>query len=374
MPFPLLTPRVNNNDDVVRLTKLWVDTGASIRPGLPVADIETDKSVFTIEAEREGYLLGFLAKEGDTIAVGSILAWIGSDPSEAIPSAAPSGNGLRQGAGGISLKAGLLLAQYGLKVSEVPHQGGRLTAGDVESYVLSRGLEPRAPATAGSLAGVALKKAAQPPSAPGKRIKLTPEQRGMLKTVEWPQQEAAPAYVEISYDAAPWEAAAREFQKLNKLLVSPLVSLMSWRLVQLAREHPEINATLVDGERYVYDQVNLGFTVQAGERLYVVVLQDAGKLNQLDFVKRLGELQRSATNNSLRPDETAGATIALSSMARWPVTRHVPILVPHTAMMIAHTGAVSGNATLGATYDHRVLSGADAVRVLQALSRVEGMA
>jgi pyruvate/2-oxoglutarate dehydrogenase complex dihydrolipoamide acyltransferase (E2) component len=158
MPFPLLTPRVNNNDDVVRLTKLWVATGASIRPGLPVADIETDKSVFTIEAERDGYLLGFLAKEGDTIAVGSILAWIGSDPGEAIPSAAPSGNGSRQGAGGISLKAGLLLAQYGLKASEVPHQGERLTAGDVESYVQSRGLAPRAPAAAGSPVGVALKK------------------------------------------------------------------------------------------------------------------------------------------------------------------------------------------------------------------------
>ena len=64
MAFPLLTPRVNNNDDVVRLTKLWVDKGASIRRGLPVADIETDKSVFTIEAEQEGYLLGFMAKEG----------------------------------------------------------------------------------------------------------------------------------------------------------------------------------------------------------------------------------------------------------------------------------------------------------------------
>jgi len=373
MAFPLLTPRVNNNDDVVRLTKLWVDKGASIRRGLPVADIETDKSVFTIEAEQEGYLLGFMAKEGDTIAVGSILAWLGSDPGEAIPSAAASSNGSRQSTSDVSLKAALLLAQYGLKASEIPRQGERLTAGDVESYVQSRGLEPRAASSSRSSVGEAQKRRQTPP-APGQRVKLTPEQRGMLKTVEWQQQEAVAAYVEISYDPAPWETFARDFQKLNKMLVSPLVSLMAWRLVQLAKEHPEINATLADGEKYVYDHVNLGFTVQAGERLYVVVLQDAEQLNQLDFVKRLGELQRSATNNSLRPDETSGATIAISSMARWPVTRHVPILVPHTALMIAHTASVAGTATLGATYDHRVLSGADTVRVLQALSRVEGMA
>jgi pyruvate/2-oxoglutarate dehydrogenase complex dihydrolipoamide acyltransferase (E2) component len=193
----------------------------------------------------------------------------------------------------------------------------------------------------------------------------------MLRTVEWHQREAISAYLEISYDSSPWETYARDFQKANKLLVSPLVSLMAWRLVQLAKEHPEINATLANGEKYVYDHVNMGFTVQAGERLYVIVLQEAEKLSQVDFVKKLGDLQRSAMNNSLRPEETSGATIAMSSMARWPVTRHVPLLVPYTAMMIAHTAPVAGSATLGATYDHRVLSGGDAVRVLQALCRLE---
>jgi pyruvate dehydrogenase E2 component (dihydrolipoamide acetyltransferase) len=368
MAVPILTPRVNNNDDVVRLTKLLVEVGTSIRRGLPIADIETDKSVFTIEAEQDGYLLGFMAKEGDTIAVGSILAWIGSNPAEPMPSAPSPTNGSRQTMSEISLKAALLLAQYGLNASEIPRKGERLAASDVESYVQSRGLES---APKGSSSA---KKIRQPPPSPGKRIKLTPEQRGMVKTVEWHKEEAVSAYVEISYNSSPWDTFARDFQKLNKLAVSPLVSLMAWRLVQLGKEHPEINATLVDGEKYLYDHVNLGFTVQAGERLYVVVLLEAERLNQADFVKKLGELQRSATSNSLRPEETSGATIAISSMARWPVTRHVPILVPHTALMIAHTASVAGTATLGATYDHRVLSGADTVRVLQALSRLEGMA
>src|SRR5689334_18370264 len=118
MAFPLLTPRVNNNDDSVRLTKLLVEVGASIQCGLPIADIETDKSIFTIEAEQDGFLLGFMAQEGDTIAVGSILAWIGSSPGEAIPSAPAPADGGRQNTGEISLKAALLLAQYGLKASE----------------------------------------------------------------------------------------------------------------------------------------------------------------------------------------------------------------------------------------------------------------
>ena len=191
MAFPLLTPRVNNNDDSVRLAKLLVEVGTSIRPGLPIADIETDKSIFTIEAEQDGFLLGFMAKEGDTIAVGSILAWIGSNPGEAIPSAPTPTDGGRQNTSEISLKAALLLAQYGLKASEIPRQGERLTAGDVESYVQARGLEIAARGTP------SITRTRSSPESPGKYIKLTPEQRGMLKTVEWHQQEAASAYMEI---------------------------------------------------------------------------------------------------------------------------------------------------------------------------------
>jgi hypothetical protein len=50
----------------------------------------------------------------------------------------------------------------------------------------------------------------------------------------------------------------------------------------------------------------------------------------------------------------------------------MPILIPHTSLMIAHTAAGSQGATLGATYDHRVLSGGDVVRVLQELAEPEG--
>jgi hypothetical protein len=65
-----------------------------------------------------------------------------------------------------------------------------------------------------------------------------------------------------------------------------------------------------------------------------------------------------------------GATIAFTSMARWNVSRHVPILPPHTGLIVAHSAPRgSGRAVLGATYDHRLLSGFDVVQVLQALAQ-----
>lgn len=363
MPTPLHTPRINNNDDTVRLTKILVAIGAPIRRGEPIIDIETDKAVFTVESEHDGYLLGVLAEPGDTINVGSILAWIGSTADEAMPAAAHT-NGVSGPKHGVSLKAAILLSKYGLDASSVPASGDRLSGEDVRQYIEAKGLRPpetAKPATKSST-----------PQSSGRTVELTPVERGMLRTVEWHRDEAAAAYVEISYDPSDWQQYAAEVQKSRKLLVNPLLSLLAWRLVQLAKAQPEINSTMSGDSRYAYDHVNLGFTVQAGDRLYVVVVPEAESLDEAEFVTRLGELQRTAMKHALTPKQTSGATIAFSSMARWAVTRHMPVLVPHTSMMVAHTATPqAGSATLGATYDHRVLSGWHAVRVLQSLSRVQ---
>jgi pyruvate/2-oxoglutarate dehydrogenase complex dihydrolipoamide acyltransferase (E2) component len=363
MAIPLHTPRINNNDDTVRLTTILLAVGAPLRRGDPIADIETDKASFTVESEHDGYLLGVLPQPGDTIQVGSIFAWIGSTPDEAVPADSLQQSGSSGPRRDASLKAAMLLSRYGLDSASVPAAGERLSAEDVERYVRTNGLWPPEDG--------ARQSHRQMPPSPGSLVGLMPMERGMLRTVAWHRDEAAAGYVEIAWDPAPWLEYAAGFQKSKQLLMSPLLSLLAWKLVQLARSHPRINMTMVGEARYVYEHVNLGFTVQAGERLYVIVMPEAETLSEEQFVERLGELQRSAMKGALAPAQTSGATIAFSSMARWPVTRHIPLLVPHTAMMVAHTAPQSSSATLGATYDHRVLSGWDVVRVLQDLSRPE---
>jgi pyruvate/2-oxoglutarate dehydrogenase complex dihydrolipoamide acyltransferase (E2) component len=140
--------------------------------------------------------------------------------------------------------------------------------------------------------------------------------------------------------------------------------------VELMRQTPKMNATLVGGQFYQYRQVNLGFTMQVGETLYLTVMRNADDLEQESFVSKLGELQRRAMSKKLGPEESHGATVAFTSMSRWNVSRHVPIMPPYTSVIVAHTASRhSRTAVLGATYDHRVLSGFDVVRLLQCLSR-----
>lgn len=363
MAKSIFTPRVNNNDDMVRIAHLYVEPGALVKSGDMIADIETDKATFTVEAEEEGYLLGFNGQKGDTIAVGSVLAWLGSSRDEPLPKATPNGHKAepRSEASSPSLKAAILLAQYGIDAKRVPHEGARLSAADVERYIGQHGLDSEA-----ELRKTPAKEVTLPE---GTAVPLTSQERGMLRTVGWQSREAVASYVEIAYDERLWAAYAEEFQARHKLLLSPLLSLLAWRLVGIARNRPGVNSTISGSARHQYSNVNLGFTVQAGEDLYAAVVQKAESLDELAFVRRLGELQRAAMKKSLRPNEAEGATVGFSSMARWGVSRHIPVLLPYSALMVAHTAGEDGSAYLGATYDHRVLTGATAAQVLRELAK-----
>ena len=113
MPTPIHTPRVNNNDDVVKLIRVMVKPGDWVAAGALVAEVETDKASFTVETEREGFVIAVVPQIDDMIAVGSVLCWIGQRADE---SAAASGHGPgRRPVGGADRQSAQLLAKYGLQ-------------------------------------------------------------------------------------------------------------------------------------------------------------------------------------------------------------------------------------------------------------------
>ena len=360
MAIPIHVPRVNNNDDEVKLVSLRVAAGEKIARGQLVAEVETDKAVVEVEAPSDGFVLGVLANVDDVIAVGSVLLWMGERVDEAMPIAAASTQ--RSAATGQpTAKARQLLREHGLDANDVPASGDRLTVEDIEQFLTNRGKAAVAPVPSRVVEAV--------PDIAGALRDLRSEERGMIATVTWHRDVAVAGYIELEYDPAPWEAYAKAFGERHKLLLSPLLSLMCWRLVELAKETPQLNSTIVGNQRYEYSSVNFGFTVQAGDTLYLTVARDSQALDEIGFVNAMGDLQRRAATHKLGPKEIQGTTISFSSMARWKVSRHIPILPPRTAIMIAHAVSLDGRSVLGASYDHRVLNGFHVVTALRKLSK-----
>src|SRR6266567_924265 len=366
MPSPLHVPRVNNNDDSVRIVDLGVKEGDFVTRGQIVGAVETDKAVLDVPAERDGYVLKILHRTGETASVGSVFLWLGEIATERVPEQVPAiaSGETRSATSRPTAKAQEMLRELGLSAEAIPATGERLTVVDIEAWLATQRNPARLPA---SLAPAASEPT---PAVPGEYVELSGEERGMLSTVAWQRDRAAAAYLDVEYDPKPWNDYAVHYGEENKLLLSPLLALLAFRLVELAKATPRINATIVDDRRYQYHQVNLGFTVQAGQTLYLAVVQSAQEMNAVRFIDALGEVQRHAMAHKLRPAESSGATLAFSSMARWNVGRHIPILPPYTSLIVAHAASrTSATAVLGATYDHRLLSGFDVVQVLQALAR-----
>jgi pyruvate/2-oxoglutarate dehydrogenase complex dihydrolipoamide acyltransferase (E2) component len=358
-------PCVNINDEVVQVVSVNVKEGDFVKGGEVIGAVETDKALVDVIAERDGFVLKILCRPDQKVPVGSVLLWLGDTTDEPVPvTEAPA---LREaGKGGLpTAKARAMLKELDLDPARVPASGDRLTAADIEAWLARTG-QGRAgrpgPAGAGTPDDSV-------PVEPGELVELSVEAAGMLRTVQWHRDHAAAAYLELEYDPKPWEEHASRYAAEHNLMLSPLLPLMAHRLAALGRERPGINATIANGKLYLYRAVNLGFTVQVGPTLYLTVVREAQAMDAAQFVAALGEVQRHAMAHKLRPDEAAGATLSFSSMARWNVSRHIPILPPQTSLIVAHAAPRNaGSAVLGASYDHRVLSGFEVAQVLKALS------
>ena len=135
MTAEIRVPRENVNDDAVRLVRWLVADGAELRPGMPVVELETSKSVVEVEATAPGRLR-ILMQAGVQVPVGDVLGVIGGEESRAsglgtaaeaqappaagvtMPSAASPG---QSGTSTVSAKARRLMEEHGIDAAVFAH-------------------------------------------------------------------------------------------------------------------------------------------------------------------------------------------------------------------------------------------------------------
>jgi pyruvate dehydrogenase E2 component (dihydrolipoyllysine-residue acetyltransferase) len=90
MASDVTMPRLSDSMEEGTVLKWLVDEGGEVKRGEPLVEIETDKANMTYDADADGTLIEVVAQEGDTLAIGEVIARIG-DPSEASGDGKPSG-------------------------------------------------------------------------------------------------------------------------------------------------------------------------------------------------------------------------------------------------------------------------------------------
>ncbi|MGA2229510.1 MAG: dihydrolipoamide acetyltransferase family protein [Tepidisphaeraceae bacterium] len=386
----------------------WVKKeGEPVKPGVTIAEIETDKATMEMEAFEGGTLALILAKEGEKVGVGMPIALIatGSETVEqarqwhaqqqggnaaASPAAAPTeakaeasaaptappqqavavappppkDNGNRPIR--VSPLARRAAAEKGVDLAQLRGSGpgGRIIQRDVVGFA-----QPSAPALAASAA----------PSGNKEVLPLSKMRLAIAKRLLGSKQNIPHFYESIDVDV---EELSKLRNGMNKGLEKEGVRLsigdfVSRAVAMALLEHPALNATF-DGVNVTrWADVHLGMAVALPDGLIVPVLKNIHLLGVKEIRKRSVDLVERARTQRLKQDEMNGATFTLTNLGVYGVREFCAIVNPPEVAILA-IGAAEKRAvvvddeivartmmTVTLSGDHRVVDGATAAEFLR---------
>jgi pyruvate dehydrogenase E2 component (dihydrolipoamide acetyltransferase) len=375
-------PRLSDSMEEGTIVRWLVEDGAAVEQGQEIVEIETDKATISFEAEAAG-VLSITAHEGETVAVGAPLARLLPPGAEADGGAraatapasdggatSPASNGRAPGRRPVSPVARRIAAERGLDLAAVvgTGRGGRITRSDVEAALdiaaPAPAPPPSVPAPAGAKGGVEVVELSRTQATIARRMadaKATIPEFVLSRTVD---MDAAVALRELLRGAA----GDVPLPSYNDMIVRACA--------QALRDHPRANGAYRDGRFELYERVNVGIAVAAGDALLVPTIFDAD-------VKSVGTIGREARalaarcrDGSITPPELAGGTFSVSNLGMFGVDAFTAVINPPQAAILAAGAlrrqpvvrddalAIGHTLQLTLTCDHRILYGAQAAELL----------
>ena len=392
MATNVILPALGMAQDTGKIVRWLKIEGESVVKGEPVAEIETDKATVELEAPASGQLVNVLARDGDEVPVGHVIATIlaanelplennaaslqpaglDGNPSEDRNDAPRVATDATVRSSGIvaSPLAARIAAEHNLDLTRVKPVGRRIQKADVLSHIQEqqRGslVDPQArllPASpkARRLANEQSKDLASiQGTGPGGAV-LTAD---VLAAPAPPAQEIAENAVEQQVSAVSniWRIMAeRTTQSWTTIPHFYLVReahasrLMAWRelvqkrssakvtytdlLVKIVavalREHPRLNVSWQQGGIIQHSEIHIGLAVATQEGLVVPVIHQADTLSMQEIAQARSELAAKAQAGKLRLQDIADGTFTISNLGMYGVDAFNAVINSPQAAILA---------------------------------------
>src|SRR3954471_3395457 len=82
MATDVTMPRLSDSMEEGTILKWIVEEGGEVKRGEPLCEIETDKANMTYDADTDGVLIEIVVPEGETVALGEVIARVGEEGEE----------------------------------------------------------------------------------------------------------------------------------------------------------------------------------------------------------------------------------------------------------------------------------------------------
>ena len=392
MPTDIRMPQMGESITEGTIVRWIKHVGDKVDRDEPLFEISTDKVDAEIPSPAAGVLTEIRTKEGETVAVDSVVAVIGiageaprpsgPAPERETPVSVSQGQG-RRSQGRISdaesprLKSSPFIRriarEQGVDISEIRGTGvgGRVTKDDILEHI-----EARSGAAAGSVVPGEARAAGVGAGGLGsveqtEVVPMTTMRRKIAERMVFSRRTAAHVHsvfeVDFSTVAAIRDArgptAARPDGKLTYLAFIAKVAADALRAV------PVVNAS-VDRDQIVYrKEINLGIAVALEEGLIVPVIKRADQLDVLGLSRTIADLAARARAKRLRPEDVEGGTFTITNPGVFGSLFGMPIINPPQVAILC-VGAIEKRpvvvdevvtirprAYLTLGFDHRLIDG-----------------
>jgi 2-oxoglutarate dehydrogenase E2 component (dihydrolipoamide succinyltransferase) len=390
--------------------------GEAVAADEPIASLETDKVSVEVPSPVAGVLTEQLVKEGDSVAVGAVIARIDEKATTGVAAPAPE----TAAAGGpgeapalraeapapvaepevteredqittLSPAVRRAVLEYHVDPSKIQGTGkdGRLTKDDV--IAAAEAQKAGTAAQAGAQAPQAKAPAAPaPPPAPAKapasagerkeeRVKMSRIRQTIAKRLKDAQNTAAMLTTFNDVDmSAVIDARARYkdlFEKKHGIRLGFMAFFVK-ACALAARDIPAVNASL-EGDEIVYrDYFDVSVAVSAPKGLVVPVVRNAQAMSFAEIEKTIADFGKRAKDGTLTVEEMQGGTFTISNGGVFGSLLSTPIInPPQSAVLGMHRiderpVVVNGQIVarpmmyLALSYDHRLIDGREAVTFL----------
>jgi pyruvate dehydrogenase E2 component (dihydrolipoamide acetyltransferase) len=415
-------PKLSDTMEEGTIVEWKKKTGDEVKTGDVLAEVESDKATFDLEAESDG-VLSILVDKGVPAKIGAPIARIGGaseEPAkpaaspapteqkqpeappqvveeqhpvaasappgeieaeapvqqepEAPESPAPAGNGRQLKASPLAKR---LAAEMGVDISTLKGTGpeGRIVKEDVL-------------AAAGTTRPAERRRPEAPPRAAGPDVEVVDPTR-MQATIARRMTEAKSTVPEfqVTVEARVDEAVSMRQQLKDSVPGADKVTMtdMLVRACALAlRKFPEVNTSWVDGRFNRKRSINIGLAVapSQGMGLLVPVVHDADMKDLIQISIESRQVIERARSGRPSEGDLSGASFSISNLGMFGVDEFVAIINPPEAAILA-VGAIKdvpvveeGRIVPGKvmrmtlSVDHRVFYGATAAQFMAEVRRL----
>ena len=382
MATEVIMPALNPGQETGILLEWLKQEGETIEKGEPLMEVETDKANVEVEAEATGILSNISVQPGDEIHVGEVIAMILSEDESAPESIKDDSS-----------------TQTAVTENEVKHHSGNsekmesietvsknkiAASPKVKQYAKKEGIDLSSIKGSGPGGAILMEDVLAIQSTAEKEDNDFQTGKGWLLmadrlTESW---TSAPHFSIVrNLDATNLAAQKKETQANSAVNVTFTDLLVKYAASSL-KEHPRVNASLIDGKLIKNLAINIGIAVATEDGLIVPVIHNADELSLEEITERRKELVARTQEGKLRSGDLDAGTFTISNLGMFDVDSFNAIINPPQSAILA-VGRIIDQVvpmdgkpvirpmlTINLSFDHRVIDGARGAHFLQTLSNL----